>query len=128
MVFVFANVEENSANWFIISSVVTGLITFVLITGGIYKHWYNGILETSFFFNLIMLTVATYHVKLSNGSQAAVTFTLLGIVLITFAGIVLFHTFLQLRSINLWKNLKLNCFQSMQPTVNNDQNFPQENE
>ena len=120
--------KKTVANWLIISSVVTGLITFVLITGGIYKHWYNGVLEASFFFNLIMLTVATYHVKLSNGSQAAVTFTLLSIVLITFGGIVLFHTLLQLRNINLWKNLMLNCFQSMQPTVNNDQNIPQENE
>ena len=127
MVFIFANVEENFANLLIISSVVTGLITFVLITGGIYKNWYNGILEASFFFNLIMLTVATYHVKLSNGSQAAVTFTLLSIVFITFAGIVLFHMFLRLRSTNLWKNLKPNCFQSMQPTGNSGQNFPQEN-
>ena len=86
-----------------ISSVTTGLLSLSLLTGGIYKSWYHGALETSFLLNLAILTAATYHIKVSGGNQAALVFFFLSIVFITFTGIVLFHIYSRARNTTMWK-------------------------
>ena len=102
---VFATAGDSSVNLLTISSLTTGLLSLVLLTGGVYKSWYLGALETSFFVNLAILTAATYHVKVSGGSQAAVVFFFLSIVFVTFAGIVLYHLYLQIKKTSMWKRL-----------------------
>ena len=94
---IFATIGNTSANLLAISSAVTGLITFTLAAAGIYQKHYFGILEASFFLNLVLLTTATYHVEAVGGNQAAVTLISLGIAFTTFAGIVIYHVFLQIR-------------------------------
>ena len=64
----------------------------------VYKSWYLNALELSFILNLGILAVATHHVKLSEGSQAAVTYTSVGIAFLTFVGIVTYHIYLQIKS------------------------------
>ena len=98
---IFATAGDSNVNLLAIASVTTVLISFVLLTGGIYKSWYLGALETSLLLNLVILTAATYHVKVSGGNQAAVVNFFLSIVFITFAGIITFHIFLQIKT--LWK-------------------------
>ena len=90
---VFATAGDSSANLLAITSVITGLISFALT---IYKSWYLGALEMSLLLNLVILSGATYHIKVSGGNQAAVTFFLLSIAFITFVGIIVFHIFLQI--------------------------------
>ena len=48
--------------------------------------------------NLDRLPVATYHVKLSGRSQAAVAYTSVGIAFLTFVGIVTYHIYIQIKS------------------------------
>ena len=58
---------------------------------------------------MIVLGVATYHVKLSGGNQLAVGYTSVSIAAITFIGILAYHIFQQLRHTKLWKKVpKLN--------------------
>ena len=102
---IFATIGNTSANLLAISSAVTGLITFALATAGIYRKHYFGILEASFFCNLLLLTTATYHVKAAGGNQAAVTLISLSIAFTTFAGIVVYHVFLQIRGTKLWERV-----------------------
>ena len=125
---IFATVGDDSANLLAICSIITGLITLAFIMGVVYKNWYLGVLDVSFLLNLVILAAATYHVKVSGGSQAAVTFTLLSIVFMSFVGIILFHIFLQIRNTNLCEKLKFVIVQNMQLPVNSDQTSPQENE
>ena len=102
---IFATIGNTSANLLAISSTVTGLITFALAAAGIYQKHYFGILEASFFLNLVLLTTATYHVEAVGGNQAAVTLISLSIAFTTFAGIVIYHVFLQIRGTELWEKV-----------------------
>ena len=79
------------------------------VSGGVYKNWGLDALEGSFVLNLIILGVATYHIKLSGGNQLVVRYTSVSIALATFSGIIAYHVFQQLRHSKLWKNVpKLN--------------------
>lgn len=100
---IFATAGNTSANLLNICSVTTGLLSLSLLTGGIYKSWYHGALETSFLLNLAILTAATYHIKVSGGNQAALIFFFLSIVFITSTGIVLFHIYSRARNTSMWK-------------------------
>ena len=55
---------------------------------------------------MVILTTATYHVKLSGGNQLAVGYTSVTIVLVTFIGILAYHIFQQLRHTKLWKKMQ----------------------
>ena len=105
LLIIFATVGNTSANLLAISFAVSGLITFTLAAAGIYQKHYFGILEASFFLNLVLLTTATYHVEAVGGNQAAVTLISLSIAFTTFAGIVIYHVFLQIRGTKLWEKV-----------------------
>ena len=64
----------------------------------VYKCWCLNPLELSFILNLGILAVATYHVKLSGGNQAAVVYTSVGIPFLTFVGIVTYHIYMRIKS------------------------------
>jgi len=83
-----------------------GILTIcVWISGGVYRNWCLNTLEGSFALNLLILVVATYHVKLSGGNQLAVGYTSVIIALITFIVILAYHIFLQVRDTKLWKKI-----------------------
>ena len=88
---------DSRADLFAVSSAVVGLITFAFATAGIYRNRYFGILEVSFFLNLVLLATATNYIQAAGGNQAAVTLTSLSVAFTTFAGIVIYHTILQIR-------------------------------
>ena len=58
--------------------------------GKVYKSWYLNALELSFILNLGILAVATYHVSLSGGNQAAVAYISVGIAFFNFVGIIIY--------------------------------------
>ena len=102
------------------------------LSGGVYKYWCLDVLESSFVLNLVILSVATYHVTHSRGNQLAVGYTSVSIALTTFIGILAYHIFKQLRHTKLWKKVpklnlrfrKLNC--TKQDNLNNPINDPAE--
>ena len=91
-------------------SVGTGMLTvWAWVSGGVYKNWYLDTLEGSFMLNLIVLGVATYHIKLSGGNQLSVGYTSVSIAFASFIVILAYHIFQQVRQTKLWKKAsKLN--------------------
>ena len=103
---VFSALGDVSVNLLSISSAVVGLLSLkAVVLGGVYKNWYVGALETSFLLNLGILSTGTYHVRYSGGNQAAVTYTLLSIAFVTFAGILIYHSYLQIRDTALGEKI-----------------------
>ena len=89
LVFAFNTQADPSLNLMAIGIVVIGLLTLTHFTGFIYKKLYLDILEISFILNLGILAVATYYAKFAvvPVSQAAVTYTSVGIAFTTFIGV-----------------------------------------
>ena len=98
LVFAFNINRNDSVKLLVISSATFGIIVFFALSGMVYKSWYLNVLEVSLIFNLGTLAVATYHVKLSGGSQAAVAYMSVGIAFLTFVGIVTYHIYLRIKS------------------------------
>ena len=86
-------------NLLAIEAVVIGLITLTRFTGLIYKKLCLDVLEASFILNLGILAAATYSVRLvgtpAYESQAAVTYTSVGIAFATFVVVLTYHTYQQ---------------------------------
>ena len=97
---------DPSVNLLAIASTCVAVLIFPTILGSrIYKTWSLGLLETSFITNLTILAVATLYIRLTGGSQNAVTFTSVGIAFTTFTGIVIYHSVQQIKGTRLWKTL-----------------------
>ena len=98
VVFAFNISGNNSVNLLAISSATFGIFIWFALFGMVYKNWCLNTLELSFILNLGMLAAATYHVKQSGGSQAAVAYTSVGIAFLTFVGIVTYHSYIRIKS------------------------------
>ena len=123
LVFALNFQREPSINMLAIL-VGTGILTvWAWVSGGVYMNWCLDALEASFTLNLIMLGVATYHVKLTGGNQLAVGYTSVSVAAITFIGILAYHIFQQLRHTKLWKKAsKLNFeFKKLNKKLNTEQ-------
>ena len=95
------------------------LTVWAWVSGGVYKNWCLDALEGSFALNLIMLFVATYHIKFSGRDQLAVGYTSVSIAFATFIAILVYHMLQQVRQTKLWKkvpklNLKFNKLNTRQ--------------
>ena len=72
--------------------VVTAILQlWAWVSGGVYRNWCLDALEGSFALNLIILGVATYHIKISGGNQLAVGYASVSIALVTFIGIFVYQ-------------------------------------
>ena len=98
LAFAFNISGDASVNLLVISSTAFGIIGWFTVSGVVYKSRYLNAIEVSFILNLGMLAVATYHVTLSGGSQAAVAYTSVGIAFLIFVGIVTYHIYKQIKS------------------------------
>ena len=98
LVFAFNISGNDSVNLLVISSTTSGIFIWFAFSGMVYKKWSLNALELSFILNLGTLAAATYHVKLTGGSQAAVAYTSVGIAFLTFVGIVTYHVYLKIKS------------------------------
>ena len=98
LVFAFNVAGDDSINLLVISSTAVAMPVAFGLAGMVYESWYLNALELSFILNLGILAAATYHVNQSGGSQAAVAYTSAGIAFLTFAAIVSYHIFQQIKS------------------------------
>ena len=126
LVFAFNRQRDSSVN---LLAIVVGagiLQLWAWVSGGVYKNWGLDALEGSFVLNLIVLSVATYHVQLSGGKQLAAGYTSISIAFTTFIGILTYHIFQQLIQTKLWIKVhkvnlefkKLNTKQKIDNPVN----------
>ena len=97
-------VGSDSVNILVIASVTAGLL---FIKRRVYENNYIDLLESSFIFNLCVLSIATFYLKgKSPQSQYAVSSASIAISFMTFVGILLFHIYLQVKSTSVWRD----CF------------------
>ena len=123
LAFAFNRQQDPSINLLAIQVGAGILHLWSWVSGGLYRNWCLDALEGSFLLNLTIFAAATYHVKLSKGSQLAVGYTSVSIALVTFLAILTYHIFQQVRHTKLWKkvsklNLELKKLNTKQ-TVNN---------
>ena len=98
LVFAFNISGNDSVNLLVISLSSFGIFVWFTFSSVVYRSWHLNALEVSFILNLGVLAVATHHVKLSEGSQGAVTYTSVGIAFLTFVGIVTYHIYIRIKS------------------------------
>ena len=106
LTFVLNSFGNANVNLLAITSVTAGLAALAWVHKGIYKNIYNDILESFFILNLCIFAAVTYHMKETGGSQAAgLADTSVGISFATFICIVLYHIYLGLHKMSLWRKL-----------------------
>ena len=104
----FAHSYDASVNLLAVSTVVIAILTWAWMAGGIYKNRWLDVLEASIMLNLGILTAATYYYKMhDNESPVYISLTSLGVVFLTFIGIVAYHVHLTLKNTHYGRNLML---------------------
>ena len=97
-VFAFNSTGDDNINLLVTTLATSGILIWFSLSSMIYKSWHLNALEVSFILNLGTLAVATYHMKLSGGSQAAVAYTSVGIAFLIFVEIVICHIYMRIKS------------------------------
>ena len=95
--------QDPSVNLLVINITTFVLLVWALNTGGMYKKWYLNALESSFIFNLAVISATTLYIKLAGGNQAAVVYTSASIAFTTFIGIVCYHIQQRLSETRMWR-------------------------
>ena len=89
-----------------VSSLFTTIAVIAWLSNRLYEKLYVDILEASFILNICILTSASFHVQVTHGNQAALTYLSIGIAFVEFIGIVIFHLCLRLKIFQSSKCLK----------------------
>ena len=98
LVFAFNINGDDSINLLVTCSSAFGIFIWFALSGMVYKIWKLNALELSFILNLGVLSAATFHVKLSGGSQTAVAYTSVGTAFLTCIGIFIYHINIRIKS------------------------------
>ena len=115
-------VGSDSVNILVIASVTAGLL---FIKRRVYENNYIDLLESSFIFNLCVLSIATFYLREKNYlSQYVVSSVSVAISMLTFSGILLFHLYLKLKSTYFSRDFIMSsvrkCQQLRKKIPNND--------
>ena len=89
-----------------VSSLFTAIAVIAWLSNRVYEKLYVDILEASFILNICILTSASFHVQVTRGNQAALTYFSIGIAFVEFVGIIIFHLCLRLKIFQRSKCLK----------------------
>ena len=104
----FAHSYDASVNLLAVSTVVIAILTWAWMAGGIYQNRWLDVLEASIMLNLGILTAATYYYKMhDNDSPVYVSLTSLGVVFLTFIGIMAYHVHLTLKNTHYGRKVML---------------------
>ena len=116
LIFAF-NVEGDPAVN-LLSIVLCGYTLCGVLLFGIYKSQVLNILEFSFILNLGTLSAVTTYIRLAGGSQAAAINTSFGIAFATFIGIIGYHMYKRLSTLQLLQSLVRWYRERRHPTLN----------
>ena len=105
LVFAFNALGNPNVNLLAIIICTAVLTLLTVFTGRIYVNWYLQGLEASFIMNSLVFAAATLYRRSTNENQAALTYTSVGIALVTFAGIIIYHVTIQLKDSRVWKDI-----------------------
>lgn len=97
LTFAFNSTNEPSINLLALSLVLMVVIMYTGIIGQVYRYRYLALLEVSFLFNAMILTLGAFYSELASGNQAALVYTSVGVAFLEFLAIVVIHGFLACR-------------------------------
>jgi len=96
--------SEGSCSLNTESTMCICLAIWVCNSDSMYRKWCINILESSFILNLGFLSLASYHVKVEGGNQAAVAYISVAIAFLTFLGIMAYHIVQRVMDSRVWRN------------------------
>ena len=106
LVFAFNALGNPNVNLLTIVTSTIMLLVLLLFAGGrIYKNWYLQALDVSYIVNIGILAAATYYVRCAGGNQTALAYVSVGIALLTFIGIVVYHAITQIKGSHVWREI-----------------------
>ena len=107
MIFALNNRDNDSVNLLIVSLISAGLATLAWVHSGVYEKKLNDLLEGAFILNLCVFAAATYHVKQTQSGerQDNVANASVGIAFSIFVCILLYHMYISLRKLRMWKTI-----------------------
>ena len=133
-----ASYKDNAllTNTYAIALVTWGILTIKVIINKVYKNKYMNMLELSFLLNLGIVSATLIYLKGKNERASALCACVsvsVSISLVTFIGILAYHTYLQVRNktyylsvkqafMKRFKNKEITCT-TEESTVRNDQNL-----
>ena len=89
-----------------VSSIFTAIAVIAWLSNRVYEKLYVDILEASFILNICILTSASFHVQVTHGNQAALTYLSIAVAFVEFIGIIIFHLCLRIKIFQSCKCLK----------------------
>ena len=101
-----------------VSSLFTALAVIAWLSNRVYEKLYVDILEASFILNICILTSASFHVQVTHGNQAALTYLSIGIAFVEFVGIVIFHLCLRIKIFQSFKCFKFSIMMKIRKSSN----------
>ena len=106
LVFAFNRLGNPNINLLAIGVCTTALLALLLLIGGnVYANWYLQILDISFTVNTGVFAAVTIYLRHTGGNRAALVYTSVGIALVTFAGIIIYHVTIQLKDSRVWRDI-----------------------
>ena len=106
LIFAFNRLGNPNVNLLAIGVCTIALLALLLLIGGnVYVNWYLQVLDISFVVNTGVLTAATFYLRHTGGSQAALVYTSVSIALVTFVGMIIYHVTMQLKDSRVWRDL-----------------------
>ena len=110
LLLMFAIVQDPNINLVAVNIVAALIPLSKTVIGDVYKKRFLSIWESSFFINLMILSLMTLYFRLSGGNQAAFVYTAVGITFAQFFAIVFYHILMkrELRQVVQWWYLKVN--------------------
>ena len=101
LTFAFNDTSSGDINLLVVCTVIAALS---IIKGRVYENRYNDFLESSFILNLCILSAATLYVSEKGNNDSIKPYILssvsVGITIIYFIGIVIFHAYQQLKGVS----------------------------
>ena len=93
----FNTIGNPKINLLGIAILMSCLLAYISLTGGVYKSWWLNLMEISFIFNLLMLSILTSYAVNKNTSTKPIAYTSTSATLVLFIGILLYHIFLKVQ-------------------------------
>ena len=121
----FATTSTTSPNVNLLAVIIVtaSLLIYMTLAGPVYKSKYLPILENSFFLNLNILAAGVLYQNVMEGDKELVVYILVGIALMKFFCIALYHCVLKLKSCVTKRNLSVSQSKS-RPKVSKKWAFP----
>ena len=91
LVFSLNMIGNRMINLLAVCIVMSCLLAYLSLVGGVYKLWWLNVIETAFILNLLILSLGSFYQINTGSSIKPVSYTSTGIAFVVFIGILIYH-------------------------------------